>query len=66
LKAEEKDLSIAEKHLRAALEADPKMAESAYNLGVLLANDRPREAIELCLKAFKLSPNPKYAYTMAF
>jgi len=66
LKAEEKDLSNAEKHLRAALEADPKMAEAAYNLGVLLANDRPREAIELCLKAFKLSPNPKYAYTVAF
>jgi tetratricopeptide (TPR) repeat protein len=42
------------------------MAEAAYNLGVLLANDRPREAIELCLKAFKLSPNPKYAYTLAF
>jgi tetratricopeptide (TPR) repeat protein len=66
LKAEEKDLSSAEKHLRAALEADPNMAEAAYNLGVLLANDRPRETIEWCLKAFKLSPNPKYGYTLAF
>jgi tetratricopeptide (TPR) repeat protein len=66
LKAEERDLSSAEKHLRAALEADPKMAEAAYNLGVLLASDRPREAIAWCLKAFKLSPNPKYAYTLAF
>ncbi len=66
LKAEQKDLTGAEKHLRAALKADPKMHEAAYNLSVLLANDHPRESIELLLNAFELNANPKYGYTLAF
>jgi tetratricopeptide (TPR) repeat protein len=66
LKAEQKDRSSAERHLRAALKADPKMHEAAYNLGVLLVDERPKEAIELCFRAFELSPNPRYGYTLAF
>jgi len=33
------DAAAAERRLRAALRADPAMAEAAYNLGVLLAPD---------------------------
>jgi tetratricopeptide (TPR) repeat protein len=66
LKAQSKDIPGAERHLRAALKTDPKMHQAAYNLGVLLANDNPREAMTLCMKAFELNPNPKYAYTIAF
>jgi tetratricopeptide (TPR) repeat protein len=66
LKAEQNDLAQAEAHLRRALQSDPNMAEAAYNLGVLLAKDRIVEAIQWCLKAYELNPNPVYAYTLAF
>ena len=67
LKAEQKDYGAAESHLREALESDPSMAEAAYNLGVLLANQDPKQGIAYCRKAFELRPeNPKYAYTLAF
>jgi len=66
LKAEQKKTAEAEAHLRAALKADPKMHEAAFNLGVLMAGDRPSESIDNLFKAFELSPNPKYAYTLAF
>jgi tetratricopeptide (TPR) repeat protein len=66
LKAEQKEMAEAEAHLRTALKADPKMHEAAFNLGVILAEDRPGEAIDHLFKAFELSPNPKYAYTLAF
>jgi tetratricopeptide (TPR) repeat protein len=42
------------------------MHEAAYNLGVLLADDRRGESIERCLTAFELSPNSKYGYTLGF
>jgi tetratricopeptide (TPR) repeat protein len=42
------------------------MHEAAFNLGVLMAGDRPQESIDSLSKAFALSPNPKYAYTLAF
>ena len=52
---------------RAALQADPRMAEAAYNLGILLGKDRVDEAVQLCRKAYELRPeNPKYGYTLAF
>jgi Flp pilus assembly protein TadD len=34
--AEQNDMSGAERHFRAALAADPSLAQAAYNLGVLL------------------------------
>ena len=66
LKAERKKMAEAEAHLRTALKADPKMHEAAFNLGVLVAGDRPSESIDNLFKAFELSPNPKYGYTLAF
>jgi predicted Zn-dependent protease len=42
------------------------MAEAAYNLGVLISDDRASEAVNLIRKAFELRPNPGYAYTLAF
>jgi tetratricopeptide (TPR) repeat protein len=66
LKAEQKETAEAEKHLRKALKNDPKMHEAAFNLGVLMAEDRPDESIDKLFEAFELSPNPKYAYTLAF
>jgi tetratricopeptide (TPR) repeat protein len=67
LKAEENDLAAAEKYLRAALKADPQMAQAAYNLGVLVSKDRIDEAVKLCRKAAEIRPDvPRYALTLAF
>jgi tetratricopeptide (TPR) repeat protein len=66
LRAEQKDLKKAEEHLRAALKADETMHPAAYNLGVMLAKDKPKESIKLLHQAFKITPTPKYGYTLAF
>jgi tetratricopeptide (TPR) repeat protein len=66
LKAEQNQVAEAKKYLRKALKTDPDMHEAAYNLGTLLAADRPGESVDLLFKAFELYPNPKYAYTLAF
>jgi tetratricopeptide (TPR) repeat protein len=66
LKAEQNDLSKAEMYLRAALKEDPTLAVAAYNLSILLARDRLPEAIEWTQKAYKLRPDPRYGYTLAF
>jgi len=42
------------------------LAAAAYNLAVLLSRDRLTEAVYCCSKAFELSPNAKYAYTLPF
>jgi len=42
------------------------MAEAAYNLGVLLAEERQAESLKLLRQAYESSPNVKYAYTLAF
>ena len=43
------------------------MAPAAYNLCILSAKDRPKEALSWCKKAAELNPQePKYAYTLAF
>ena len=43
------------------------MAPAAYNLCILTAKDRPKEALSWCRKAAELNPQePKYAYTLAF
>jgi tetratricopeptide (TPR) repeat protein len=66
LKAEQKKMGEAETHLKTALKTDPKMHAAAFNLGVLMAEDRPRESIDKLSEAYELSPNPKYAYTLAY
>ena len=60
---EEKAKMEAEKHLRAALKADRRMAEAAYNLGVLLAEDRP-DAGEIYLRQGK-PERPSAVYLQA-
>ena len=66
LMAEQKKMKQAREHLRLALKYDPQMAEAAYNLGVLLAEERQAESLKLLRQAYELSPNAKYAYTLAF
>jgi tetratricopeptide (TPR) repeat protein len=67
LKAELNDPRQAESYLKAALKQDPQMAQAAHNLCILLARDRPGEAVSFCRDAAGLRPNdPKYAYTLAF
>ena len=45
LKAEENDPKQAETYLRAAIKADPQMAQAAYNLCVITSKDRIGEAV---------------------
>jgi Tfp pilus assembly protein PilF len=66
LMAEQKKMKQAESELRLALKYDPQMAEAAYNLGIILAKDRPAESLRMLRKAYELSPNAKYGYTLAF
>jgi Flp pilus assembly protein TadD len=67
LKADQKDMRGAERYLKAALNADPQMAQAAYNLCVITAKDRLDEAVAWCRKAATLRPQePRYAYTLAF
>ena len=42
------------------------MAQAAYNLSIILAKDRIKEAIEWSQEAYKLRPDPRYGYTFAF
>jgi tetratricopeptide (TPR) repeat protein len=66
--AEQRDLSGAERHFRAALAADPALAQAAYNLGVLLNRDGPTaEGLVHCRKAAELAPQHSgYIYTHAY
>ena len=67
LEAERNEAGKAEESLRAALKFDPQMAQAAYNLCVLIAGNRPREAVGFCREANRLRPDdPKYAYTLAY
>ena len=67
LLAEVGNMPQAEQAFRAAFKADPKSAQAAYNLGVLLAKDHPREALTWSRQAAELRPdNPHYGYTYAF
>ncbi len=66
LLAEQKKMKEAEKELRLALKHDSQMAEAAYNLGVITAKDQQAESLAMLRKAYGLSPNAKYAYTLAF
>jgi Flp pilus assembly protein TadD len=67
LKAENKDLQGAEKHLKIAFKSEPQMAQAAYNLCIITAKDRIADAVTWCRKASDLRPQePRYAYTLAF
>jgi len=66
LLAEQKKIKEAEEHLRLAYKYDPQMAEASYNLGVLLGKVRPSESLKMLRKAYEISPNPKYGYTLAY
>jgi tetratricopeptide (TPR) repeat protein len=67
LKAEQNKPREAERELREAFRLDPQMAPAAYNLCILIAKDRPAEALSWCRKAVALNPQePKYAFTLAF
>jgi tetratricopeptide (TPR) repeat protein len=67
LLAELGKLSEAEQAFRAAFKADPRSAQAAYNLGILLSKDRPDEALTWSRRAADLRPeNPQYGYTYAF
>jgi tetratricopeptide (TPR) repeat protein len=67
LKAERNDPTQAERYLKQALKSDPQLAQAAYNLCVLTAEDRLGEAVGWCREAAALAPqNPTYAYTLAF
>ena len=60
-------LPEAEKAFRTAARSDPQSAPAAYNLGVLLARDRPGEAVEWCRRAATLRPqDPRYGYTLGY
>ena len=52
--------------MRAALKADQTMHQAAYNLGILLTDDKPKQSIKLLQKAFETTPTPRYGYTLAF
>jgi tetratricopeptide (TPR) repeat protein len=57
----------AEAALRAALEEDPRSAAAAYNLAVVVARDRPDEAVKWSRRASELEPaSAKYARAWAF
>jgi tetratricopeptide (TPR) repeat protein len=67
LKAEKNRGKEAERQLKEAFRLDPQMAPAAYNLCILIAKDRPAEALSWCRKAVALNPQePKYAFTLAF
>jgi tetratricopeptide (TPR) repeat protein len=67
IKGEKQELPAAEKYLKAAFKADPQLVGAAFNLCILIAPDRPAEALEWCRTAAALRPGePKYAYTLAF
>jgi tetratricopeptide (TPR) repeat protein len=66
LLAEQKKIKEAEQHLSLAYKYDPRMAEAPYNLGILLGKERPSDSLKMLRKAYEISPNPKYGYTLAY
>ena len=67
LEAEKNRSKEAERELQEAFRLDPKLAPAAYNLCILMARDRPQEALSWCRRAAALNPQePRYAFTLAF
>ena len=57
----------AEQAFRTAAKSDPRSAPAAFNLGVLLASDRPVECLQWCRRAVALRPrDTRYGYTLGF
>jgi tetratricopeptide (TPR) repeat protein len=56
LEAEFGKLGKAELHLRTALKADPRMAQAAYNLGILLRQKNSEEGFQWLKTAAELVP----------
>ncbi len=56
----------AEAAFRRALRRNPKMSPAAYNLSVLLAADRPEEAIRWARSAYASDASAKNGYNLAF
>ena len=63
--AEFGNLDTAEKHLRLALESDPDMAQAAYNLGVLLCQNRQDEGFKW-LHSAALGAPENWNYTSSY
>ena len=58
------EFDTAEKHLKRAIEINPKYASAYAELGALLAKDRPKDAISLLRQAIKYTPND--GWSMAY
>jgi tetratricopeptide (TPR) repeat protein len=65
LEAEFNQLDQAATHLRAALKADPQMAQAAYNLGVLLCRANKDEGFKWLESAATLVPE-NWTYTSSY
>jgi tetratricopeptide (TPR) repeat protein len=67
LYAELKQMDEAEVAFRRALKLNPRAAQAAFNLGVLLADKQSDEALKFTAKAWELEPqNSRYGYTHGF
>ena len=64
--AEQSRFAEAEAAFRAALRREPPSAAAAYNLSVLLANDRAEEAIRWARTAYQSAATAKNGYNLAF
>ena len=64
--AEQSRFAEAEAAFRAALRREPASAAAAYNLSVLLANDRAEEAIRWARTAYQSAATAKNGYNLAF
>jgi len=65
-KGDKDEMPRIEKHLRAALKTDPNMAEAAYNLSIVLSEDRLAEAVTWARKAATLRPtSAKHVHMLA-
>ena len=57
----------AEQTLRAALKANPRLAQAAYNLGALLGGKRMADGLNWLRQAWEIEPQtPKYGYAYAY
>lgn len=67
LLAEKQRFEEAKKYLIQALAGDTSMAQVAYNLAILFAQNDLQKAEAYIAKAYKLEPhNPRYGYTYAY
>lgn len=58
-------MRTAEESFREALRYDPTMHDAAYNLCLILSQDRMKEALAWGQKAFHMHPDVKVGYTLA-